>query len=256
MLKFDNTHTSLNGKISNQVGLSVGKTAFLGFLVLPIMIFTGCNKTVPCKVEGTHAHLYKNKDSFSMYMMSEKEYSDFTGTFQRCPEYIHVNESEAAIINVECKNTLFRIENNIEQINDITSNHNSAKEYRYKYEWTQSYMDSYDIGGQTYNNMVYIDHTDYAWTLNPNHPDATGETREVCYVYTGYKIETNKDGKLVVVESEPYTSIKELQDAGFTHVKKDFYKKVLANDKETVPDYESRPDPAIKEFKITQNNSR
>ena len=61
MLKFDSTHTSLNGKISNQPGLSVGKTAFLGFLVLPIMIFTGCNKTVPCEVEDTHAHLYKNK---------------------------------------------------------------------------------------------------------------------------------------------------------------------------------------------------
>ena len=256
MLRFDSTHTSLNGKVSSQSGISVGKTAFLGFLALPIMFFSGCNKTIPCDVEDSHAHLYKNKDSFSMYMMGEKEYSDFTGEFKRCPEYINVDEREAAIINVESKNTLFRITNNIDQINDITSNHKSAKEYRYKYEWTQSYMESYDIGDQTYHNMVNIDHTDYAWTLNPNHPGATGETREVCYVYTGYKIETNEDGKLVIVESEPYSSIKELQDAGFTHIKKDFYKKVLANDIEKTPDYESRPDPAIQEFEITKNNSR
>ena len=71
-----------------------------------------------------------------------------------------------------------------------------------------------------------------------------------------YKIENNENGKLVIVESQPYTSIKELQDAGYTHIKKDFYKKVLSNDKETIPDYESRPDPSIEEFEIKQNNSR
>lgn len=256
MLKFDNTHTSLNGKVSNQEGLSVGKSAFLGFLVLPIMLFTGCIRTINCDVENTHAHVYKNKDSFSIYMLGEKEYSDLTGEFKRCPEYINVDEREAAIIEVESKNTLFRIENNINQIKNITDNHKTLKEYRYKYEWTQSYLEQYDIDGQTYHNTVYIDHTDYAWTLNPDHPNATGEIREVCYVYTGYKIEMGDDGKLIIVESKPYDSIEELQEAGFTHIKKDFYKKVLANDKETAPDYESRVDPSIKEYKIEKNKSK
>ena len=80
MLKFDNTHTHLNGKVSSQSGLSIGKNAFLGFLVLPIMLFSGCVKTIDCDVEDSHAHLYKSKDSFSMYRLGEKEYSDLSGT--------------------------------------------------------------------------------------------------------------------------------------------------------------------------------
>lgn len=249
MLKFDNTHTSLNGKVSSQSGLSIGKNAFLGFLVLPIMLFSGCVKTIDCDVEDSHAHLYKSKDSFSMYRLGEKEYSDLSGEYKRCPEYIHVDEREAAIIEFECKNTLFRIQNNLEQINEITEKHKTVKEYRYKYEWTQSYMDHYEIGDQTYSNMVYIDHTDYAWTLDPKHEGLTGESREVCYVYTGYKIVTNEDGKITIEESQPYDSIEELQNDGYTHIRKDFYKKVLVNDKNVEPDYESKPDPSLSEIK-------
>ena len=37
--------------------------------------------------------------------------------------------------------------------------------------------------------------TNYSWTTDANHPNLTGEQREVHHMYQGYKIEVNEKGE-------------------------------------------------------------
>ena len=57
----------------------------------------------------------------------------------------------------------------------------------------------------------------------------------------------DEKGKAKIEESEPYTSIEELVNDGYTHIKREFYRRALCEDLTQEPDYESRSEPKIEE---------
>lgn len=241
MLNFDETHQEFDGKISDKTPRAhVGKTTFLGLLFFMLVLFSGCTQQADCDIPEKHAHAYVNDSGYELFLESENIYEGFLVPLERTDKYITIDEKDSKVLKFEYKNNLLRIDANKDKIQSIVDQHQDFKEYRYKYTWEQPILNSYEIGDQTYYDTTYVQHTDYSWTTDSSKEGLTGEERIITNVYYGFKIIEDEKGTLKIKESGPYKRIDELTADGYTHIKEDFHKKVLADDITKEPDYESK----------------
>ena len=244
MLNFNEEHQSFDGSIRKQKGRRLKSLIASGILLTSVGLFSGCSvtigfaKNVECDIGGLHAHNYVSEDSFSKFIVSEKEY---VGDYYRCEEYINVNDNIADLIDYENKKGLLRISSNKKTIENIMEGHNDFLEYRYSYTYyypMQTLMS--DGKGGTITHTTYIPMEGHSWTTDKNHSRLTGETRVLHYMYCGYKIEINEKGKYQLVKSNYVSSLDELPD-DYIYVKEKFYKTFIkGTDKEA--DYEDGPE--------------
>ena len=112
-------------------------------------------------------------------------------------------------------------------------------EYRYAYTYLMPIPIFHSTGKTHYVTYMFVPHTHYSWTSDPNHSRLTGETRVCHYAYYGYKIV--KDGSEVkLVKSGLVDDISQLP-AEYNYIKGSFYTIVDLNNYEAI-DYEDGPD--------------
>lgn len=240
MLKFDDTHKSLNGSIEKKAKKRYFNPKLLigNILLSMVMLFSGCAKTVDCDINVPHAHVYVNEEGFKKNIVSEKESK---WGYIRTDDYFEVSQQEEELVKFIYKNDLMDITQNQEAIEKTIKNNKDYTEYRYRYTYLQPIPHTYKVGKSTMIRYTYIPVTRYSWTSDPNHSRLTGETREVHYMYYGYKIETNEKGKLKVIKSKLVDDLKDLPE-DYLYIKKDFTTKVYAKDKKKEIDYEDGPE--------------
>lgn len=239
MLNFDSNHKNIEGNLNknkNKKNIIIGS-----MLLTSVILFSGCAKDVDCDIVEPHAHNYINEKSFDKYMISEKEYH---GRWDRTNDYVFVDDEMKELIKFENKEGLFRISHNKEKISNIINTHGDYKEYRYKYTWMQPVSHTRIINGRTQIYFTYIPHTKYTWTSNKSEFGLTGEERVVHYVYYGYKIVKDENGKYKTVKSQCYDSFEEIPEE-YSYIKKDFYKKVHLDNKDKEVDYEDGPKMSV-----------
>lgn len=239
MLQFDNNHISIEGNLNAKKGKRILKNSIIaGLIVLNLIMFSGCSKTIPCDVKESHAHYYVNEDYLGRYIFSEK--STVSG-MDRSNNYIAVNQNDIELLKFINKKDLFRIDQNKKSIKEITSKHSDYKEYRYKYFYMMPMPRTHYNGKTTSITYYYIPMTGYSWTSNPNESRLTGEERICHYVYYGYKIIRNEKGKYEIEKSEPVDSL-DLLPEGYDYIKEKFYDVVNLKDRDQVLDFEDGPE--------------
>ncbi len=234
MLHFDASHKSVNEDINKRKGINVFKKAVaLGLIAVNLITFSACAKTMPCDIEGDHAHYYYNNDELGRYIMSEK--STVSG-LERSEEAIPVSVEEMQLLEFMNKKDLFSIEDNKEAIQNITSKQQDYQEYRYSYHYLQPIPIVHSNGKTSYVSYIYVPRTGYSWTTDQTR-NLTGEERTCHYVYYGYKIEQKENGKYELIKSEAVDDINDLP-SGYKYIKEDFYDVVNLNDRTQELDYE------------------
>lgn len=238
MLKFSEEHQSFEDSIRKQKGRRLKSLIASGILLTSVSLFSGCAKKVDCDISGLHAHNYVSEDSFSKFVVSEKEY---IGDYYRCEEYISVSDDVAELMKFENKKDLLRISNNKEAIQNVVDAHSEYLEYRYSYTylWPMTTVMSDGKGG-TRTHTNYIPMTGHSWTTDKNHSRLTGETRVLYYMYCGYKIEINEKGKYELIKSDYVSSLDELPN-DYIYVKEKFYKTFIKGTNKEA-DYEDGPE--------------
>ena len=202
----------------------------VGLLTSNILLVSGCGE-VPCDVTDNHAHLYVTENDFNIYLINEKEtiYKEHDGFATRTDEYKVVTEEEAKLLKIIDKEGLYRIDENMDVINAITAGHHDYTEYEYRYLGIRAVHSG--------NNTYYMNVPRYAWTVNSERGNLTGNTRDCHYVYYGCRLieeeHTNVFGKktikYVVIKSDPVDDISLLPD-GYEYIEKDFYDIVDSKD--------------------------
>lgn len=235
MLNFDDSHKSIEGNIKEKTGHStLKKIIALGFLAVSLFTFSGCAKTIPCEIEGDHAHYYVNSQNIGRYIISEKSY---IGRLNRTDEYIKVNEEEKEFINFLNKKKLFNVEANREGIDNYVATHGRYLEYEYEDEDLECHV-SYDEDGNADYTYTWV--TYYRWTDDANRKDLTGDERLCTQVYFGYKLEKQPNGSIKVVRSPySYYSIDEMLADGYNHIKDDFHRVVYSYDKDKINEFKA-----------------
>lgn len=243
MLNFDETHKSLNGSLKkkSKKGYFNPKLLIGNVLLSMVILFSGCAKTVDCDITPQHAHVYVNEDGFKKNIVSEKE---STWGYDRTEDYFEVTDEEKELLKFMNKKGLMDITQNKEAIEKQVNENKDYTEYRYKYTYLMPIPHYHRIGKVTTVTYTHIPVTRYSWTSDPNHSRLTGETREVHYMYYGYKIVTNEKGKLEIIESELVDDLNDLSSE-YLYIKEDFTKKVYANKKDLEVDYEDGPEEEI-----------
>ena len=188
---------------------------FLAGILSAATVFTtsACAKIVQCDIEGKHSHTYVTEDGYEKEVESEKEK---IGSFYRTEEYKEITVQEGKELKKASKSKLIRIDDNIEKLLELESSLYDYMQYRYSETVMKSY---YEIGGNGKGKISYRYVTEYHYTNDSERSGLTGDTRVVTHMFIGYKVTTNEQGKVTIIESEPMKSIEELIDAGYTHVK-------------------------------------
>lgn len=239
MLNFDDNHVSIEGNLNSKRGKKILRNVIIaGLVVMNLFVFSGCAKTVPCDITGTHAHYYVNDDYMGRYILSEK--STVSG-LNRSNNYIAVNEDDVELLKFINKKDLFRIDENKNAIEEITAKQTDYKEYRYKYFYLMAMPITHYNGKTTSVRFNYIPMTGYSWTTDSDKSRLTGEERICHYVYYGYKIAKNDKGKYQLEKSEPVDDIKDLPE-GYDYIKEKFYDVVNLKNKDEILDYEDGPE--------------
>lgn len=231
---------NMENKIDN---LKIKNLVVSSFLMTTILLSSGCAKNIECDIDYDHAHKYIKDDSFSKYIVSEKEYID---DYVRTDNHISITKDIEELIEFENDNGLFMIMNNKSKIDEIISSFDDYKEYRYKYIYVQPIPHIISNGKTTTTTYTYIYHDNYSWTSNNNRENLTGEERTVHYMYYGYKINKDEKGEKVL-EKSPLVDDLESIMYEYPYIKEDFYVKVDANDKGVILDYEDGP---VEEYEI------
>jgi hypothetical protein len=217
MLKFDETHESLDGKVSVRTPGRLFKSVVFGVTVIIMLaLFSGCAATVECGLEGRHAHVYKDSSGYTVLIESEKAYKFFDGELiDRTEDHVFLSEEQAQILDYANKHGLISLKVNKDHILDNTKDLGGVKEYEYTYDDLRYMQNMYEIGDQTYYQSTPYYVTERAWTTDANHKDLTGKERVSKCLYYGYKIQQDADGKIEVVKSEGYESLDDLIDDGY-----------------------------------------
>ena len=238
MLKFSEEHQSFEGSIRKQKGRKLKSLIASGILLTSVSLFSGCAKNVDCDISGLHAHNYVSEESFSKFVVSEKEHIK---DYYRCEEYINVNDDVADLIKFENKKDLLRISNNKEVIQNIVDSHSEYLEYRYSYTYLMPIIHTKSNGkGGITTYTTYMPTIGHSWTTDKNHSRLTGQVREVYYMYYGYKIGINEKGKYELVKSDYVSSLDELPN-DYIYVKEKFYKTFIKGTNKEA-DYEDGPE--------------
>jgi len=251
MLKFDSSHKSvdIDGFI-RKYETALQKIIIGGLIITllsPIGIIFAKTRPVPCDIEGDHAHLYiDNGTKIERYIESERKTVD---GLERLEDYRMITEEESELLKFENKNGLFRIDENWDELQTITQDQQShKKEYRYAYEETIHWSTPMKVG----KGWTVIQHsknvTRHSWTTDENHEGLTGEERDIEYVYQGYRIVKNEQGKYEIQQSGYVSNLQNLPE-GYNYIKKDFYK-TMSPQTEEILDYEDGPEVGDRE--VTQ----
>ncbi|MBQ6323978.1 MAG: hypothetical protein IJI22_04000 [Bacilli bacterium] len=239
MLNFDSSHQFINGDIKNKKGKKMFKNFVLaGLIATNVFVFSGCSKDVPCNIEEEHAHYYVNDDNLGRYIISEKN-SVFG--LSKSDDYIPVDGIEEILyLDFLNENELFRISDNQEIINAITSAHQDYIEYRYEYSYLIAVPAVIYSGGVAMTRFNYIPAIGYSWTTDTS-KNLTGEERACHYVYYGYKVTKDEHGYYTLIKSEPVDDLQQLPE-GYDYIKENFYDIVNLYNKSEVFDYEDGPE--------------
>ena len=238
MVNFDSSHKSVDENIKKKKGKSLTKRILAtGLIIVNLITFAGCAKTMPCDIEGDHAHLYIDPDTkIERYIESEKSYVD---GMDRTDEYIVINQEQSDLLKFMNKKDLFRIDENKEALQNIESQNQDYLEYRYKYIYMQPVPIVHSNGKFTFVTYNYIPITKYSWTTDQSR-NLTGETRVCHYTYYGYKVYQDENGKYKMEKSDLYESISDIPDE-YEYVGNK-YTAVVNGDTYEVLDYEDLDD--------------
>lgn len=201
----------------------------------------GCGKKAECDIEGSHAHKYTNEEGYIRYI--NKEYLEYDG-YQRDEEYINI-EGEEDLYKFIDQHSLMRIDDNLDIIIAKMAENEDFIEYRYSYPYDEPIPHYSIINGITYTFYSYNTTTYYSWTKDVNQENLTGEQRMCHYVYTGYKIAIDDNGKYVLIPSEEVDDIREIMDE-YPYIKQTYYKVIDINTGLEV-DYENGPEQDLDE---------
>lgn len=237
MLKFDSSHKAVKEDIATKTFKYI-KRLVIGTLIVtmlsPVGVMIYKNRSMPCDVDGDHAHLYYDNDiKIERYIDSESQYKH---GMERLEDYRMISEDEKDLLKFEDKNNLFRIDENTNRLQEIENiNKENNKEYRYKYVETVHWTTPIKVGKGWTVIHHYNDVDRYSWTTDKT-KNLTGEERDVSYLYYGYKVTQNENGKYELEKSDYVNDLSELPE-GYNYIKKDFYVVVDPITKEEV-DYE------------------
>ena len=240
MLKFDSSHKRVKEDIATRTFKWV-KRLVIGSIIVTFLSPFGValynHRPAPCDIEGDHAHLYIDNDTkIERYIDSE---SYHVKGMDRLEDYRMITEEEAELLKFENKNDLFRIDENYELLQDIQNKNNeNHKEYRYSYMETIHWTTPIKVGKGWTVIHHYRDVERHSWTTDKS-LNLTGEERDVDYLYYGYKVSKDENGKYVLEKSDLVHDLSELPE-DYNYITKDFYVVVDANTKEEV-DYEDGP---------------
>jgi len=176
--------------------LNLKKLIALGGAALVLVTTSGCGKKADCDIQGYHAHKYVNDKEYVRYI--DKEYLSYEG-YDRQDDYIELSQSDGELYKFLDKRNLLRIDDNIDTIRDAQLENQDYMEYRYAYTYLMPIPIFHSTGKTHYVTYMFVPHTHYSWTTDPNHSRLTGETRVCHYVYTSYKIEKDEHGKYVLI---------------------------------------------------------
>lgn len=247
MLNFDSTHKSVDGNIKEKKGKQIFKKIILtGLIIANLMSFSACAKTMPCDIEGDHAHYYVTQEEMGRYIVSEK--SEVDG-MSRLDQYISINQEEEALLKYMNKHNLYRIDENKEAIQNIENTKEDFQEYRYRYVYMQPVPIVHHSGKSTFITYNYIPVPKYSWTTDTT-KNLTGEERTCHYVYYGYKITQDAHGKYQMERSDYVDSISDLPSE-YEYVSKDFYKTVNLENKQEL-DYEDGIEDDIENQEVNE----
>lgn len=248
MLNFDSSHKSVDvdGFITkHQRALQrVVVAGLMVTLLSPIGIIFAKTLPVPCDIEGDHAHLYiDNETKIERYIESERKTVD---GLKRLEDYRMITEEESELLKFQNKNGLFRVDENWDELQAITQEQQShKKEYRYAYEETIHWSTPMKVG----KGWTVIQHskkvTRHSWTTDENHEGLTGEERDIEYVYQGYRIVKNEQGKYEIQQSGYVSNLQNLPEE-YDYIKKDFYK-TMNPETEEILNYEDGPEVGDRE---------
>lgn len=235
MINFDSNHSYVEGNLNEKKGkIVLQKIIASGLIITNLLSFSGCSKTIPCDLQGEHAHYYISDENFGRYIVSEKS---STSGLNRTENYTFIDSEEEKLLNFINKNDLFEINANKDTITNITSTQSDHKEYRYKFVYSTLVPVLHFNGKNTYYTYISTPTTGYSWTSDPNHSNLTGEERVCHYLYYGYKIIKNEQGEYDLIKSNPVDNINDLPE-NYKYIQKTFYKVVNLYNKEEVLNYE------------------
>ena len=169
-------------------------------------MITHFTKKSDCNINEYHLHKYQ-KGCITRYIADE--HMNKNG-YKWTNEIKYVDEEDKELYEFEKKNNLIRIDDNIEYLNEENKKNKDYIEYEYRYT-------SYTPVGKT-----VVARTRYNWTTDANDSRLTGKKRLCHYLYKGYKIERNDNGKYVLVESDYVDDILSIKDE-YPYFKKNYF---------------------------------
>lgn len=201
-------------------------------LVVGGLLFSKYTKTSDCEVKDFHLHKYQNGEMIR-YIADENLYKNgYTWT----DEIKYVDENDIDLYDFEAKNKLIKIDDNIDYLTEQMENNNDFMQYEYKYIHLQPIP--HVVNGVT--TFTYIPFTRYGWTADINHSNLTGEKRLCRYLYRGYKIEKDENGKYTLIESPDTDNLIEIKDE-YPYIKENYYRIVNSNNYQEI-DFEEETD--------------
>ena len=225
MLKFDSSHEKLWGRIRRggwlEKGLMTIVAGCLAFsIALPIVEINSMK--APCDVDGDHAHLYIDPES-KIERYIDSEYKQYHGLV-RTDDYIELSKEEAQELKFMNQNDLFRIDQNVEQLQMAEEKLQDQKEYRFSYTETIHWSTPIKMGKGWSVIHHQKDVTRYSWT-NDKTKNLTGEERDVHYMYYAYKVTQDENGNYSMEKSELVNDFSELPE-GYNYISRDFFRAV------------------------------
>lgn len=157
----------------------------------------GCDKKMNCNIEEKHVHKYVSEEGFEMYKEGEyKENADMFWT------------KETKVLNEKLKTLsdfdLIKIEDNLKALENATNNDLPYIEYEYTY----TYYVQRKVGKVTISSP----HIGKNFTTNSQHSSLTGKIRDVEFKYKGYKIDQDKKGNTIIIESDLVNDLTTIMD--------------------------------------------
>ena len=246
MLKFDSTHKKLKERIRSINWMKVGLTGLAAITLstaIAVPIYDIQSAKDPCDINGNHAHLYMDSDT-KIERYIDSEYKQYDGLV-RLEDYKMIDKEEAQELKFLNKHDLFRIDQNQEQLDLAQEQLQNQKEYRFSYTETIHWTTPIKVGKGWSVIHHYKDVTRYSWT-NDQSENLTGETRDVQYMYYGYKVTQDANGKYELEKSDLVEKLSDLPD-GYNYVSRDFYRAVDPITKEVL----SYEDGSISNIKVS-----
>lgn len=201
-------------------------------LMTPLLALTGCGPRSDCELAEYHLHKYE-KNGIVRYM--DDEHLKVDG-FIWTSDLVYADSKDDKLHKFEKKKDLIKIEDNVDYIASVEAEHEDFLEYRYAYTYLVPVPHYVHVGKTSYTYFTYIPTTHHSWTTDPEHSRLTGEERLCHYVYNGYKVEKNENGKYQLIPSEDVEDLLTIKD-DYPYMKEKFYKTIVIGTGEEA-DYE------------------